>query len=480
MPQKREVVQLGYEPAGDKHIAFHDAWKDYNVRIFCGAWGSGKSRAAAYEVVSQLLENPLYIGKTALVVGMTTHHCENQLWEQNFKKILQWTDKKGRQRGLIEGVHFKLTKKPQMKVEFSNGSTILFASLEAKQNLAGFSVSIVFADELDKTDIEWWNLIQSRARGESERNIIFATCNPQNKSHWLYKRYVENYEKGIPNEGVWYGTVTIDDNKFLSDQDKQDAKNRYAYSAHEYRKAILGEWISTDGLVYSQFDRDKHSYDSSQVNIGIEWPKWAGLDFGYNDATAGVYVARNPENNAYYVYREYYESGRTPEINAKHLKQKTRTGDNPAYFVSDHYTETVETYRNQGLNIKLADKGKGSIMAGISIVQQLLFQNRLYIDRSCINLIRELETYQWDQKTGEPKKHQSDHALDAIRYVMFDLEAHGEFFALAPEQFTKIEVDENNNYPISTGRESSAFEVPEGCIVFAYEQDGSPIFARVS
>jgi PBSX family phage terminase large subunit len=367
-----------------------------------------------------LLTDREYQGKTALVIALTSHHARNQLLEQHFRPLLEWEDAKGRRRGLEQGVDYTLELAPQIKLTFSNGSKILFASLEAKQNLSGYSVSIVMADEIDKDAVtpEIWNVITSRARGESEFPRIIATCNPANQSHWLYERYFSLAEQSIAIPGTWCGTVTIYDNSFLSALDVRNAEERYSYSALDSRRLLYGEWVNLEGMVFTAFERARDLYNPESVHIGDAWPKWAGLDFGYNDPTACLWIAKNPADNRYYVYREYYEKGRTPEQNAQEL---LKGRGKPRYFVCDHYAETLQTYKALGLPVKIASKGKGSIEAGIALLNQLLSQDRLRISKACVNFIRELESYAYDHRTNMPKKNQADHAIDAARYVLWDV-----------------------------------------------------------
>ena len=65
-------------------------------------------------------------------------------------------------------------------------------------------------------------------------------------------------------------------------------------------------------------------------------------------------------------------------------------------------------------------KAKNDVLDGIRFVATLLLQGSIFIDSSCVNLIKEFASYIWDAKAGErgedkPVK-EHDHALDALRY----------------------------------------------------------------
>ena len=70
------------------------------------------------------------------------------------------------------------------------------------------------------------------------------------------------------------------------------------------------------------------------------------------------------------------------------------------------------------------------MLDGIRFMSSELTKGNLLIDRSCENLLRELPSYTWDEeksiKRGEdvPLK-ENDHAVDAVRYVLYTHCGHG-------------------------------------------------------
>jgi phage terminase large subunit len=73
---------------------------------------------------------------------------------------------------------------------------------------------------------------------------------------------------------------------------------------------------------------------------------------------------------------------------------------------------------NHGLNAQGAKKGKDSILHGI----QWLQQQKIIIDKVCIETIAEFEQYHWEKnKNGEVLNKPADrdnHHIDGIRYAM--------------------------------------------------------------
>jgi phage terminase large subunit len=78
--------------------------------------------------------------------------------------------------------------------------------------------------------------------------------------------------------------------------------------------------------------------------------------------------------------------------------------------------------------------GDNDVAGGIGRVKSLLKQKRLFIDRSCVNLIRELESYHYEkegrgQEFCETPAKRDDHAVDSLRYCLFQKEmGTGDFY----------------------------------------------------
>ena len=72
---------------------------------------------------------------------------------------------------------------------------------------------------------------------------------------------------------------------------------------------------------------------------------------------------------------------------------------------------------------KPVKQANNEVLDGIRFVSNLFTQGDLVICEECHNLIREMGSYVWDtrsMKLGEDKPlKQNDHALDAMRYVLF-------------------------------------------------------------
>jgi hypothetical protein len=64
-------------------------------------------------------------------------------------------------------------------------------------------------------------------------------------------------------------------------------------------------------------------------------------------------------------------------------------------------------------------KADKSLFVGISFVRDLIYQQKVYVFKKCVNVIRELGLYSFDRgKTSVPED-KYNHAMDALRYIIF-------------------------------------------------------------
>jgi hypothetical protein len=78
----------------------------------------------------------------------------------------------------------------------------------------------------------------------------------------------------------------------------------------------------------------------------------------------------------------------------------------------------------RGVNVREVVKNKDSIKNGIDKIRDLFKMNKLLINKKCVNLIGELESYCYPdsidgKNDSENPIKENDHLLDALRYVIY-------------------------------------------------------------
>lgn len=222
-----------------------------------------------------------------------------------------------------------------------------------------------------------------------------------------------------------------------------------------------GDYTTLEGLVYKEFDRRTHvaRVRDGSLWIGADrlapwpipdtWPRAWSMDFGTSHAAAVPIGARDPFTGRLWIYRSFYKAHLPPSKWGEALKAEP-TWREP--LVCDHDAGARSELELKGLRTEAAAKGVGSVEAGISVVQRWLWARlpdghprvilvndetqRHPIFGRCDGvgderggLLWEFERYRYpdprkqglaDPKDVPVKRH--DHAMDAVRYLIVDLD----------------------------------------------------------
>lgn len=169
-----------------------------------------------------------------------------------------------------------------------------------------------------------------------------------------------------------------------------------------------------------------------------------GMDFGIRNpfvmlwarvapATGCATVeASDPSQCIVEVVEEFVQEGLTLEQNVKLMEE--RGWPRPAWIGADpaggqRSSQTgisdIGFLRRRGYKVRAA---RTMIHVGIEIIRRRLDRGTLRIDPSCTKLIQSLATYHFDERNpndATPVKDGADHACDALRYLLVNLEVGG-------------------------------------------------------
>lgn len=247
--------------------------------------------------------------------------------------------------------------------------------------------------------------IISRCSGDGAR-IVFDT-NPDNPEHWLKKEYIDS-----KNENIISYHFRLDDNTFLSERYIRNIKESTPTGMF-YDRDIEGLWVTGEGVVYSDFDGNKHFINDIS---GIDFETYiAGVDWGYSHYGSIVVFGIDKENNWYLVEEhatQFKEIDYWVEIA---LGVKERYG-NINFYCDSARPEHIERFRRERIRAINADK---SILSGIEEVARLIKLDRFFVLSSKVKQFKkEIYNYIWDEKTGNPVK-ENDDVMDAMRYAVY-------------------------------------------------------------
>lgn len=355
----------------------------------------GKTILASEEIKGKAIASEVRIAYIAPTYGQ----ARDIIWQVLIKELKDVAVKINESRLEIEVNNLKGTT-----------SIIQLRGWESIETLRGQKFHFIVIDEVAMMRNFWvnWQEVIIPTLTDTKGEVLFIST-PKGFNH-----FYELYNLEATNEDWKSFHFTTYDNPHIDDDeiDKLKAQMTEDRFAQEY----LGEFKRVEGLVYKEFNRDKHLYKELPQLHWVE--KIAGIDFGFTNPTA-AYLIYKDQDNRYWIDYEWYKTGQTNDqiVEVIGSLQANKVYPDP------EAPDKIEELKRAGINCLEVKKGKDSIKNGIAKIRELFKQNRLFINASCSNLIWELETYQYpDKRPDNPEPElpikENDHGLDAIRYAI--------------------------------------------------------------
>lgn len=302
----------------------------------------------------------------------------------------------------------------QIKIMTQDGGESMIAlygweSVQERGKGRGLANDFIVCDEVANYRNFWvgWNEVLSPTLIDRKGSAMFIST-PKGFNHF-YELF--NFQDKDPNYKSFHFT-TYDNPHIPIDEIERE---RLSKPEDTFAQEYLSDFRKTQGLVYKEFDRDRHLFDGEVSNV-VEFI--AGIDFGFTNPCAVIHIKRDYDNN-YWITAEWYKTGRTDEQIGDYVKSCSFN----AVYPDPENPSGIAVLSSKGIEVKEVIKGKDSIKTGINKVRSLFKRNKIKIHKSCINLIAELETYSYPDKRPDHNEEENpikekDHALDALRYAI--------------------------------------------------------------
>ena len=243
---------------------------------------------------------------------------------------------------------------------------------------------------------------------------IICDTNPDIPTHWLKTDYIDNHD---PKASIKAFSFTIDDNTFLA-KDYVEALKAATPRGMFYDRSILGQWVTGEGIVYQDFDKDKMVISREQVPDDLEY--YVGVDWGFAEGHENVITVfgDDPDTDTTYLLDIYSSTGKYidywVEI-AEQIQEKYGYGIN--FWADSARPEYVSYFQQNGIQARNADK---SVMDGVEYCSSRIKLNKFRVLKSCSKpFLDDIYQYVWDPVKGVPKK-EHDNVMDSFRYAVFN------------------------------------------------------------
>ncbi len=286
---------------------------------------------------------------------------------------------------------------------------------QGRAKFQGTHKHVIHPDEEPPQDIYDEMFMRTAAVGEKPQGIILMTMTPLQGLTELLHTYTDGLVSGTPSHGKVFVQAGWEDNPYLSKDEREDLIRRFASRPHELEARMLGVPSLGSGMIYPVTEE---SIICDAFDIPEKWKRCLGMDFGWTNPTAAVWMAQNPDSMVWYVYSEYAMSELSPQSHANTILARGAwipgVCDPAGQSVGQGDGEDLmEKYAKHGLSLEKADN---SVETGIQEVLELFQNGLLKIFRTCDGLLSERRMYSRDEKGRVLKK--NDHRLDALRYAV--------------------------------------------------------------
>jgi phage terminase large subunit len=289
----------------------------------------------------------------------------------------------------------KAFNKTELIYMLPNKSWFEFFSTDDEQKIRGRKRDKLFCNEANEISyLEWQQLIMRTTK------YAILDYNPSfSEDHWI--------EQVNKDPDTHHFISTYKDNPFLEqkivdDIEKLKDKNKSLWTVYG-----LGLRAVIEGRIFD-------SYEMVDDIPPFAKKRWVGMDFGYSqDPTAIINVAIYGDE--LYLDEICY---RTHMLTSDIIRELKKNCIDKKIISESADPRLIDEIHNAGLNIHAVEKFKGSVMAGITKMQEF----RIKITKRSAHIKKEIDNYVYDQDRdgkylNEPVD-EFNHALDASRYVI--------------------------------------------------------------
>ena len=287
-------------------------------------------------------------------------------------------------------------------------------SIAGLGRIRGMTAFGAYINEGSLANQEVFDEIKARCSGQGAR--IITDTNPDHPEHWLLKDYIKSTAPGIMSFHFRLGDNTFLDPRYVKNIKETTPRGMF------YDRGVEGLWVSGEGVVYPQFDRNRHVItreEAAKMNFDRYF---CGVDWGWEHWGAIVLVG--VKGNAYYVIEEH--AAQHLHINSwiNIAKDIVKKYGNIPFYCDPARPEHISSFQEAGLR---AFPGNNRVLSGIEAVATLMENDLFYIAYEHTPRFRdEIYKYVWKKNTGEPLK-ENDDVLCAIRYGIYsDMTVNGQ------------------------------------------------------
>jgi phage terminase large subunit len=392
--------------------AYHSYLEDYRrTQIFKGGASAGKSVFICQRLIYNICS---YTGYNVLVVRKIGADNHDSTFSELQKAIHGY--------GLDSVFEVNKSRGKEEIVCTLNDNKIIFRGLDDVEKIKSVTfrtgaLVCIWVEEASQISENDYNQLSLRLRGRGKINKhIVMSFNPIDASHWIKARF---FDRELEIKKGFICQTTYKDNRFLTKEDKEEIEGLKDVDYYYYMVYALNEWGSRDET--NVFSNVK-VYDFNYVEHDFDAIRY-GQDYGFNHANA--MMGCGWKDGELYLFREWYNKRKT---NQEFIKIVDRSDFPKDYEITGDSAEPgyIQEWNDAGFLVFGAQKGPGSLMAGVNYLKQLPC---IHIHKTrCPNAAREFLKFKYKQDRDGTIHDRvveiDDDTIAAVRYASEDFFAN--------------------------------------------------------
>ena len=419
----------------------------YNAPVECleGTTAAGKTTVGILKFMLQVAKSKK---KQHVIAAKTTGVAEKNIIQKEYGITDVFGD-------LVRynGNGDKDNKIPHIRYNTSNGEKIIYIlgydNVDKWKMALGSQFGCVLIDEVNTANVEFVREISTR------NDYMMMTLNPDDPNLPIYSEFInccrplEKYKKDVPNEIMeqlnseekknWtYWFFSFYDNASLSESDIEKKKLSAPKGTKLYKNKILGLRGRATGLIFSNFERKNNVITKEKAKTYKFIQFSAGLDTAYSesspDTLAMTFIGITDKGKLVILNEEVY--------NNKNLEIPLAPSDIAPRFFNFLERNRKEWGLARDVFVDSADQATITELKKfkrtnpcvynflnaykkITIIDRIHLalgwinvDNKIYYEvlNTCIEHIRELESYSWKEDKYEPED-SNDHTINSSQYA---------------------------------------------------------------
>lgn len=412
---------INYHPHSEAQREFHDSGARFRIPV-CGR-RFGKSTMAAVDLIEACFIPDSYYW----ICGPTY-----KLAEKEFRIVYNAFHDK-RKLNMSDKIRSSNNpKQGDMKITFPWNTIVECVSATNPDSLLGEGLDGIIMSEAAEHTLETWEKNIQPALSDKLGWATFPTT-PKG-FNWIHAMYQFGQLSTMTNYDSWRYPTWLNTFRYPGGFDESCSHIKGECTCNTelvdiYRIASPGFWgqmyaarfTNVEGSIYDEFDEKIHT---AEIPYNPNWRNFWVFDYGFTAQFVCLEIMVDPSDNVY-VWRAYQEKYKTTWEHAHILKDRENP---PGWHLDGMFGDPKGADEAATIALVLGQvfsqdvpwsQGIEAVKRGLKI--QTDGKPKLYIDKSCIELIRQMQALrrlkEKDDKTArEGQIDYDDHGPDALRY----------------------------------------------------------------